>query len=82
MAHGHCVEILAMAEKQLLPPRKAKVMPKAEEIRWLKRIRGSEHDNDEYDFGAEHEFAEICQHGDCLHVDCERQRPPEIDYAD
>ena len=28
------------------------------------------------------EFVDICQHGDCLHVDCERQLPPEIYYAD
>ena len=35
-----------------------------------------------YDFDAEHELVEQCQHGECIHMDCEQRRPPEIDYAD
>ena len=35
-----------------------------------------------YDFDAEHELVEQCQHVECIHMDCEQRRPTEIDYAD
>ena len=94
-SHGKCIEQRAKTDGQKpagLPgklsrltvdqvanaKRKHRIRTAAKFNKWLDSLNGGV----EYDFGAEHEFADICQHGDCLHVDCERQRPPEIDYAD
>ena len=47
--------------------------------RWLERSFSS---GMEYDFEAEHELIKQCQCDDGIHMDCEKQRPLDTDYAD
>ena len=95
-SHGKCIEIRALTDGQKsagLPGdlsritvdqaakarRKHRLRTDAQFNRWADSLTGG---GDGYDFDAEHELVEQCQHGECIHMDCEQRRPPEIDHAD
>lgn len=96
-AHGKCIEIRAQTDGKKsagLPgslsrltvdhvtkaKAKHKRLTQAQFDKWLEKTLAWNPSS--YDFDAEHELVEQCQHVECIHMDCEQRRPPEIDYAD
>ena len=95
-AHGACIEIRAQTDgkksagmpgslsrltvdhvEKARRNRAAKTIKRGD---WLKQFEARA--GIDYDFDTEAELVSQCQHGESIHMDCERQRPPEIDYAD
>ena len=97
-SHGKCIEIRAQTDgkklaglpgklsqltvDQVAKAKKAKQkrITQAQFDKWLEKTLAWNPTG--YDFDAEHELVEQCQHGECIHMDCEQRRPPEIDHAD